>query len=139
MASSPCACWFFNVGEKTTAAPCVDSTEIQKRYLRTSGCCVVPCPTCGVATGEWCVQSQPTANGKRVVIHELRKAAAGKFADIGWHTFRDTCRSWLDETGAPMKVQQTTMNVYGQAMPESKREANGKVVTMVLKPLRASA
>lgn len=34
-------------------------------------------------------------------------------------------RSWLDETGAPMKVQQelmrhasiqTTMNVYGQAM-----------------------
>jgi hypothetical protein len=124
------------------------STEIPKRYLRTSGCCVVPCPTCGVATGEWCVQSQPTANGKRVVIHELRKPAAGKFADIGWHTFRHTYRSWLDETGAPMKVQQelirhasiqTTMNVYGQAMPESKREANGKVVTMVLKPLRASA
>ena len=28
---------------------------------------------------------------------------------------------------------------YGQAMPESKRVANGKVVTMVLKPLRASA
>jgi integrase len=57
-------------------------------------------------------------------------------------------RSWLDETGAPMKVQQelmrhasiqTTMNVYGQAMPESKRAANGKVVTMVLQPLRASA
>jgi integrase len=67
---------------------------------------------------------------------------------IGWHTFRHTYRSWLDETGAPMKVQQelmrhasiqTTMNVYGQAMPESKREANGKVVTMVLKPLKASA
>lgn len=34
---------------------------------------------------------------------------------------------------------QTTMNVYGPAMPESKRAANGKVVTMVLKPLRASA
>ena len=54
----------------------------------------------------------------------------------------------VHKTGAPMKVQQelmrhasiqTTMNVYGQAMPESKREANGKVVTMVLKPLRASA
>ena len=85
--------------------------------------------------GEWCVQSQPTANGKRVVIHELRKTAAGKFADIGWHTFRHTYRSWLDETGAPMKVQQelmrhasiqTTMNVYGQAMPESKREQMGR-------------
>ena len=34
---------------------------------------------------------------------------------------------------------QTTMNAYGQAMPESKREANGKVVTMVLKPMKASA
>jgi integrase len=67
---------------------------------------------------------------------------------IGWHTFRHTYRSWLDETGAPMKVQQelmrhasiqTTMNVYGQAMPSSKREANGKVVEMVLKPMLASA
>jgi integrase len=67
---------------------------------------------------------------------------------IGWHTFRHTYRSWLDETGAPMKVQQelmrhasiqTTMNVYGQAMSSSKREANGKVVEMVLKPMQASA
>lgn len=67
---------------------------------------------------------------------------------IGWHTFRHTYRSWLDETGAPMKVQQelmrhasiqTTMNVYGQAMPASKREANGKVVQMVLIPARMSA
>jgi integrase len=61
-----------------------------------------------------------------------RKVAAGKFGTIGWHTFRHTYRSWLDETGAPMKVQQelmrhasiqTTMNVYGQAMTSSKREA----------------
>jgi integrase len=34
---------------------------------------------------------------------------------------------------------QTTMNVYGQAMSSSKREANGKVVEMVLKPMKASA
>ena len=96
------------------------STEIQKRYLRPSGCCVVPCPSCGVATGEWCVQDGPTANGRRVLIHAARTEAAGKFAEIGWHTFRHTYRSWLDETGAPMKVQQelmrhasiqTTMNV----------------------------
>jgi integrase len=67
---------------------------------------------------------------------------------IGWHTFRHTYRSWLDETGAPMKVQQelmrhasiqTTMNVYGQAMPASKREANGKVVEMVLSRAMMSA
>ena len=29
--------------------------------------------------------------------------------DIGWHTFPHTYRSWLDETGAPMKVQQELM------------------------------
>ncbi len=60
---------------------------------------------------------------------------------IGWHTFRHTFRSLLDETGAPMKVQQelmrhadirTTMNVYGKAMDTSKREAHSKVVRLVL-------
>ena len=67
---------------------------------------------------------------------------------IGWHTFRHTYRSWLDETGAPMKVQQelmrqasieATMTVVGQAMTTSKREANSNVVEMVLKPIKASA
>lgn len=47
-----------------------------------------------------------------------------------------------------MKVQQelmrhasiqTTMNVYGQAMSNSKREANSKIVEMVLRPVRMSA
>ena len=60
---------------------------------------------------------------------------------IGWHTFRHTFRSLLDETGAPLKVQQelmrhadirTTMNIYGKAMEESKREAHHKVVRLVL-------
>ena len=59
---------------------------------------------------------------------------------IGWHTFRHTYRSWLDETGAPMKVQQelmrhasiqTTMNIYGRAMTDSKRKANSQVVGVV--------
>ncbi len=49
------------------------------------------------------------------------------------------CR--VDETWAPMKVQQelmrhadirTTMNVYGKAMDESKREAHCKIVRVVL-------
>ena len=69
--------------------------------------------------------------------------AAGLGLGIGWHTFRHTYRTLLDETGAPMKVQQelmrhasiqTTMNVYGQAPTSSKRLANSKVVQMVLKP-----
>jgi integrase len=63
--------------------------------------------------------------------------------DIGWHTFRHTYRAWLDATGAPLGVQQklmrhadirTTMNVYGDALMESKRKANSKVVRMVLRP-----
>ena len=48
----------------------------------------------------------------------------------------------MDETGAPMSVQkelmrhariQTTMNVYGKAMTDSKRNAHSKVVEMILK------
>lgn len=124
------------------------TTEIQKRHIRPAGCCLVECPKCGGGVGGWCSQVKPTPNGKRLLIHEERQTAAGKYSSIGWHTFRHTYRSWLDETGAPMKVQQelmrhasiqTTMNVYGQAMSSSKREANSKVVEMVLKPMKASA
>src|SRR5258708_409316 len=75
---------------------------------------------------------------------EARKAgvATGIGGDIGWHTFRHSYRSWLDETGAPLTVQkelmrhasiQTTMNIYGKAMTDSKRQAHSKVVEMVLK------
>jgi integrase len=68
--------------------------------------------------------------------------AAGIAATVGWKTFRHTYRSWLDQTDAPVGVQrelmrhasiQTTMNVYGRAMTDSKRQANSNVVQMVLK------
>jgi integrase len=73
----------------------------------------------------------------------IRKAGveSGIGGDIGWHTFRHSYRSWLDETGAPLTVQkelmrhasiQTTMNIYGKAMTDSKRQAHSKVVEMVL-------
>ena len=76
---------------------------------------------------------------------QIKRAAklAGLGEDIGWHTFRHSYRSWLDETGAPMKVQQelmrhasiqTTMNVYGRAMTETKRRANSQVVGLVFGP-----
>ena len=60
---------------------------------------------------------------------------------IGWHTLRHTYRAWLDATGAQIGVQQklmrhsdirTTMNIYGDAMEEPKRQANSRVVRMVL-------
>jgi integrase len=65
-----------------------------------------------------------------------------ELGDVGWHTFRHTYRSWLDLVGTTIGVQQklmrhaqiaTTMNVYGNAMMESKREANSKVVQMALR------
>jgi integrase len=60
---------------------------------------------------------------------------------VGWHTCRHSYRSFLDETGAPIGVQQrlmrhaqvsTTMNTYGNAAMKSKREANSRVVKMIL-------
>jgi integrase len=59
-----------------------------------------------------------------------------------WHTFRHTYRSLLDATGAPIGVQQklmrhaqvsTTMDVYGNALMDSKREANSSVVNLLLR------
>jgi integrase len=80
----------------------------------------------------------------------IRKAGvATKLGDdLGWHTFRHSYRSWLDETGAPLTVQkelmrhasiQTTMNIYGKAMTDTKRQAHRKVVEMVLKSNQTEA
>jgi integrase len=69
--------------------------------------------------------------------------AAGIKTTVGWKTFRHSFRSWLDQTDAPIGVQrelmrhasvQTTMNVYGRAMTDGKRQAHGNVVEMILKP-----
>ena len=95
--------------------------------------------------GDWLFANPATArpyhqDGLQQRILKPAGIAAGIGDDIGWHTFRHTYRSWLDETGAPMKVQQelmrhasiqTTMNVYGQAMTDSKRHANSQVVSLV--------
>ena len=68
-------------------------------------------------------------------------ASAAGLNGIAWHTFRHTYRSWLNSVGAPLAVQQklmrhadirTTMNTYGDALPDELREAHGKVVRMVL-------
>lgn len=70
----------------------------------------------------------------------LRKLGKQLGISLGWHTFRHTYRSWLDATGAPIGAQQklmrhasivTTMS-YGNALMESKRDANSKVVGMAL-------
>jgi integrase len=118
------------------------TAPIQQDYIRPAGCCLVGCPKCGAAAGVWCRQDSPTPNGGRLPIHQDRWEAARKYDGVGWHTFRHTYRSWLDDTGAPVGVQQklmrhaqvsTTMNVYGNALMGAKREANSKVVRMALR------
>ena len=73
-------------------------------------------------------------------IRVAAKAAGIKFP-VGWKTFRHSYRSWLDQTDAPIGVQrelmrhasiQTTMNVYGRAMTDTKRQAHHNVVQMIL-------
>jgi integrase len=60
---------------------------------------------------------------------------------IGWHTFRHSHSTLLHALGVDLKVQQellrhadirTTMNIYTQAVPTALREANSKVVRLVL-------
>lgn len=66
------------------------------------------------------------------------RAGLGK---IGWHTFRHTYRSWMDNNGTPMGIQKDlmrhasikmTMDGYGGAMRHAMREANDAVVKMVI-------
>lgn len=112
-----------------------NTAPVQQDYIRPAGCCLVACPKCGAGEGIWCLTDSPTPNGKRLLIHKGRKTDAGKYAMIGWHTFRHTYRTWLDETGAPVGVQQklmrhaqvsTTMNIYGNALMNAKRRRTAR-------------
>ncbi len=77
-----------------------------------------------------------------ILERQLKPAALrAEIGKIDWHTFRDTCSTMLRSCGVDVKVQQellrhadiqTTLNVYTQAVSEAKRDANSKVVRMVL-------
>ena len=100
---------------------------------------------CPETTGDWVFPSprtdQPYDSGslrKNVLKPAAQRAKIQ--GSIGWHTLRHSYRAWLDETGAPLGVQQklmrhanisTTMNVYGGAFMEAKRKANTSVVQRV--------
>jgi integrase len=95
------------------------------------------------------------ATGKPYHQEEIQKKhirraarAAAIESQVGWKTFRHSFRSWLDQTDAPIGVPrelmrhasiQTTMNVYGRAMTDSKRQAHSNVVQMVLQVETADA
>jgi integrase len=78
-----------------------------------------------------------------VAVHSERRELAkrSKLGNVGLHTFRHTYRSWLDDGGAPIGVQQklmrhadiTTTAKYGDALMESKRKHNSIVVRKALR------
>jgi site-specific recombinase XerD len=82
----------------------------------------------------------------RLQEHYLVPAGtAAKIGRVGWHTFRHTYSTLLRAFGVDVKVQQellrhadirTTMNIYTQAVPQAMRDAHGKVVEMLLPPMR---
>jgi integrase len=59
---------------------------------------------------------------------------------LGWHSFRHTYSTLLNEYGTDMVQQEllrhadirTTMNIYTRAVPERLRKANRKVVRLLL-------
>ena len=99
---------------------------------------------CPDSAGHWLLRSHVTGEPYHAspVQQDYIRPVGRKLGlgAIGWHTFRHTYRSWLDATGPPIGVQQkmmrhahvsTTMNVYGNALVESKPEANSKIVQLV--------
>jgi integrase len=72
------------------------------------------------------------------LVPAAQRAGLGR---IGWHSFRHSHSTLLHALGVDLKVQQellrhadirTTMNIYTQAVPPALREANSKVVRLVL-------
>jgi integrase len=55
------------------------------------------------------VEEGKTPNGGRLKIYEERWEAAGKYDDVGVAHLPHTYSSWLDNTGAPVGVQQNLM------------------------------
>lgn len=100
---------------------------------------------CRETPGDWVFPSPITDRCYHAspIQQDYIRPAAEKLGlnGVGWHTFRHTYRAWLDAVGAPIGVQQklmrhaqvsTTMNIYGNALMKSKRDANSKVVQIAL-------
>jgi integrase len=96
----------------------------------------------GAQAGGLVSGNQPDAKRQAPAHPRGTSGSSREVRRAGWHTFRHTYRSWLDDTGAPIGVQQklmrhaqisTTMNVYGNALMTAKREANSRVVRMALR------
>ena len=61
--------------------------------------------------------------------------------NVGFHSLRHACRTWLSSCGAAVGTQKdllrhsdvaTTMNIYGSALTEDMRKAHDKLVKKLL-------
>lgn len=96
---------------------------------------------------DW-VFASPHSNGKLPYwpgsfyrAHILPAAKKMGIEGIGWHTFRRTYATFLKANGEDVKTVQellrhanslVTMNLYAQAITQNKRDAQSRIVTMVL-------
>ena len=95
--------------------------------------------------GDWVfgnADNRPRWQESILSCHIKPAAARAGIGLVGWHTFRHTYSTMLRAIGTDVKVQQellrhadiaTTMNVYTQAVSDAKRDANSRVVRMVMR------
>ena len=97
--------------------------------------------------GDW-IFASPHSNGRLPYwpgafyrAHILPAAQKLGIEGIGWHTFRRTYATFLKANGEDVKTVQellrhanslVTMNLYAQAITQNKRDAQSRIVTMVL-------
>jgi len=103
------------------------------------------CQSVYQAAGDWVfgnADNRPRWQESILANHIKPAAVRARIGHVGWHTFRHTYSTMLRAIGTDVKVQQellrhadiaTTMNVYTQAVSDAKRDANSKVVRMVLR------
>lgn len=100
------------------------------------------------AAEDWVFASPQTAGKfpywpQTILDRFIRPAAfrAGITKRIGWHTFRHTYATLLKDNGEDVKVVQellrhansrTTLDVYTQAISESKRLAQSRVIARLI-------
>ena len=98
-----------------------------------------------VRDSEWLFPSSITGGPRSAsnLLEDHLKPVAGKLGlgNIGWHTLRHACRSWLDSGRAQVGVQKdllrqaditTTMNIYGRSIPADMRKSHNKLVKQLV-------
>ncbi len=113
-----------------------------EELLKWREACLYPQPEDWVFASEWQNGKMPPwANTllSRFLAPSAKKANISK--RIGWHTFRHTYSTLLKANGEDVKVVQelmrhanfqTTMNVYTRAVTSAKRQAQSRVVDVLL-------